>query len=227
MALSSSRRRVFRVKAAKRVCMLLAFCSACVIGICATQVSKALETTNVSQQQALTTHQEPGPAGNRQQNNQSLREHTNSGNNTYLEGSDQGNSGNQGLNQGFSQNSGLNRGNQLSSQQKHTGYQQNNQSLTSSGSGGGNTTTFNGSNQGNSGNQGINTGLNQDNANNGGNQVNNQSTVIGTQINNQGTQVNNNGSNIQNQVNNITLLPPLQVGILRSPRLRLTVGLSK
>jgi len=70
--------------------------------------------------------------------------------------------------------------------------QENNQAVQAVNNGGGNA-TFVGKGQGNSGNQGINKGLNQTNAANGGNQVSGQRRIIGVQENNQFLQATNNG----------------------------------
>lgn len=70
--------------------------------------------------------------------------------------------------------------------------QQNNQFLQGVNNGGGNA-TFVGAGQGNSGNLGVNNGLNQVNAANGGNQVSGQHKSLGFQQNEQALQSINNG----------------------------------
>ena len=129
-----------------------------------------------------------------------------------------------GINRGFTQDNGTNAGNQVSSQRKIIELQNNNQQFE--GGSGNSTTTYSGTNQGNSGNQGLNSGFNQDNAGNGGNQVNNQGNSIGWQINNQGSDVNNNGSVIKHQVNVIGLLPSVQLHVNLSPKPQLSLRLN-
>ncbi len=164
----------------------------------------------------------PGDATN-QQNNQSFRGISSSGNSAHVVGSNEANSGNQGTNRGFSQDNSGNAGNIVSGQRKPIDVQENNQSFEGNGSGEGNKVTMIGRNQGNSGNEGLNFGHNQDNANNSGNQVNNQGNIIGTQINNQGTVVNNQGNTIGRQINYLSLLPGLRLSLRLRP---LQVGLS-
>ena len=167
----------------------------------------------------------PGPPGpppqlDQQQNNQIFHGITNANNHAHLFGSNQGNSGNPGFNRGDNQDSSVNGGNGISSQHKTIGTQQNNQFIQGDGaSNSGNSASFLGVNQGNSGNEGINQGNNQDNSANAGNQVNNQSNVIGTQINNQGSSVNNEGNIIKSQVNYVNLVPGLGVYLGVQPRL--------
>lgn len=165
---------------------------------------------------------QPGD-GTEQQNNQSFHGVSNSGNSAHVVGRNEANSGNQGVNRGFSQDNAGNAGNVVSGQRKSIDVQENNQTFQGSGSGAGNSVTMIGSNQGNSGNQGLNFGNNQDNANNSGNQVNNQANVIGVQINNQGSVVNNQGNTIGHQINYLSLLPGLRLSLSLRP---LRVGLS-
>lgn len=72
-------------------------------------------------------------------------------------------------------------------------HQQNNQSLQAVANGSGNA-TFTGAGQGNSGNLGVNNGLNQVNASNLGNQVSGQRKNVGLQENDQAFQQTNNNS---------------------------------
>lgn len=170
----------------------------------------------------------PPPPGNNQVNNQAFHGGGGANDNvTNVIGANEGNTGNQGINRGYSQDNAINHGNQVSGQRRAIAVQQNNQYLRQGdggGGGNGNTTTFMGSNQANSGNEGLNFGHNQDNANNSGNQVNNEGNVIGTQINKQGTTVNNRGNVIQNQINYVNLLPGLGVTLTLQPKIQ--VGLS-
>lgn len=179
----------------------------------------------VSMAQSATPRQ-PAPDPPPQVNSQFLQPPSNNSTIIVSRGSNQGNSGNQGENDGFNQDSSANSGNAISSQHKHIGLQENNQLIQNNGnSGGGETDITNiGLDQGNSGNEGENNGFNQDNAQNSGNQVNNQGTVIGTQINNQGSEVNNNGSTIQHQVNYVSLLPNIQLHISLQPRPQISLN---
>lgn len=161
----------------------------------------------------------PGSPGN-QQNNQFLAG-SNGGTTATFVGAHQGNSGNQGLNRGLNQDNGGNRGNQVSGQRKIIELQNNNQQIQ--GGSGDSNTTYSGIDQGNSGNQGINHGFNQDNSGNSGNEVNNQGNIIGTQINNQGSDVNNNGSTIKRQINIIGLLPSVQAHLSLFPKPQLSL----
>jgi hypothetical protein len=159
-----------------------------------------------------------------QHNNQSFNGRSHFGNSAVFVGQGQGNTGNQGVNRGDNMDSSANGGNQVSERHTPIKTQVNNQSLTQSEGGAGNTVTFIGADQGNTGNSGINTGNNQDNAGNMGNQVNNQANVIGTQINAQGTTVNNEGSTILHQINYVNLIPSL--GLTFSLRPRFQFGLT-
>ncbi len=157
-----------------------------------------------------------------QQNSQFLAG-SNGGLNSTFVGAHQGNSGNQGLNRGLNQDNGGNSGNQISGQRKIIEFQNNDQQVQGGSDNSSSSSTYSGIDQGNSGNQGINRGFNQDNAGNSGNEVNNQGNVIGTQINNQGSEVNNNGSIIQHQVNVIGLLPSLQAHLSLFPKPQLSL----
>ncbi|MEO7020323.1 MAG: hypothetical protein ABI234_09260 [Ktedonobacteraceae bacterium] len=165
----------------------------------------------------------PLPGSNAQVNSQNLQGSNSAPSSTLSVGSNQGNSGNQGENHGFNQDSSSNRGNAISSQRKAIGLQANNQILQGDNSGGDSSTSTIGFDQGNTGNQGYNTGLNQDNSANSGNQVNNQGAVIGTQINHQGSDVNNDGSTIQHQINYVSLLPTIQLHLGLTPRPQLSL----
>ena len=160
----------------------------------------------------------------RQQNNQSGGTTGNGETNVDYQGANQGNSGNQDTNQGDNQDNADNGGNQIGGQRRGIIDQENNQTLQKA-SGGTTNISYQGTNQGNSGNQGTNQGNNQDNAGNNGNQVNNQGTTIGTQINNQGTEVNNDGGTIQNQVNYMNLIPGLQFNLV--PGRPMSIGMEK
>src|SRR5579883_2730369 len=166
----------------------------------------------------------PQPADEtNQQNTQTFQGVSGSNNQAQFIGRNQANSGNAGENRGFNQDDSNNAGNMVSGQKKSIDVQENNQTFQGDGSGVGNSTTLIGSNQGNSGNEGVNFGNNQDNANNSGNQVNNQANIIGTQINNQGSVVNNQGNIIGRQINYLSLLPGLHLYLSLRP---LQVGLS-
>lgn len=170
----------------------------------------------------------PVPQGGAQQNNQRFQGVSSSGNHAFLVGSNQGNTGNEGINPGFAQDNSIDSGNQVTGQRKSIGYQQNNQLVGGDGgSNNGNTSTYFGFNQGNSGNEGVNLGNNQDNAGNSGNQVNNQGNVIGTQVNNQGSTVNNSGNIIEHQINYINLLPGVGVYVGLKPKLEFALSLGK
>jgi hypothetical protein len=152
-----------------------------------------------------------------QQNTQTFQGVSGSNNRAQFIGRNQANSGNPGENRGFNQDDSNNAGNMVSGQKKSIDVQENNQTFQGDGSGVGNSTTLVGSNQGNSGNEGVNFGNNQDNANNSGNQVNNQANIIGTQINNQGSVVNNQGNIIGRQINYLSLLPGLHLSLSLHP----------
>ncbi|MEO7020324.1 MAG: hypothetical protein ABI234_09265 [Ktedonobacteraceae bacterium] len=80
------------------------------------------------------------------------------------------NDGNRGYNGGLNQDNSGNDGNQLINQGRTRGYQEHNQYLQGCISVG-NRTYYLGNNQGNGGNGGRNTGFNQDNSSNRGNQL--------------------------------------------------------
>jgi hypothetical protein len=206
----------------KPMIFLLTFMIALLVVFTAEQSTGATAIERNNERYSRVAQQVPG--SDPRQNNQSFVGTSNSGNEVNFWGNNQGNSGNQGYNRGFSQDNGSNSGNMVSSQRKNIQYQENNQYNAGGGSNGNNITTMIGKNQGNSGNQGINQGYNQDNASNSGNQVNNQGNVIGTQINNQGTQVNNNGSIIGKQINHVTLIPPLHANLSLGSAFRFAVG---
>ena len=169
----------------------------------------------------------PQPGSN-QQNNQLYRGASNFGNTGISVGHGQANSGNPGLNRGYNQDNTGNSGNQLSGQRKAIKVQNNHQFLhQSAGSGSGNSATFIGAFQGNSGNSGLNLGNSQDNAGNSGNQVNNQGNIIGTQINKQGSSVVNDGNIIQHQINYIDLIPGLGIYVSLRPKVQFAVSLGK
>jgi hypothetical protein len=105
-----------------------------------------------------------------QENNQFFSGNSNSGNSARFVGHNQGNTGNQGHNRGFSQDNGFNGGNQVMNGGRRRGYRRSNQ-IYRGNSYVGNNLTFQGDNQGNTGNQGFNEGINQDNTNNAGNQI--------------------------------------------------------
>jgi hypothetical protein len=150
-----------------------------------------------------------------QQNEQSFQGVSGSNNQAQFVGGNQANSGNPGENRGWNQDDSNNAGNMVSGQKKSLEVQENTQSVQGSGSGSGtgNSTTLIGSNQGNSGNEGVNFGNSQDNANNSGNQVNNQANRIGTQINTQGSVINNQGNVIGRQITYLSLLPGLALSV--------------
>jgi hypothetical protein len=165
--------------------------------------------------------------GDTQQNRQIFHGASNFGNTAIIRGRNQANSGNPGVNRGFNQDNTANAGNQLTSQHKRIGIQNNQQFLHQSenGSSGGNNATFIGAFQGNSGNSGINLGNNQDNSANSGNQVNNQGNIIGTQINKQGSSVTNDGNIIQHQINYVDLIPGLGVYVSLRPKIQFAVSI--
>ncbi len=160
-----------------------------------------------------------------QENNQNYHGASNFHDSASVVGHHQGNTGNPGVNHGFNQDNSVNSGNQVSTQRKIIGVQSNNQFLhRKNGTGAGNTATFIGAFQGNSGNSGFNLGNNQDNSVNSGNQVNNQGNVIGTQINKQGSSVTNDGNIIQHQINYIDLIPGLGVYVSLRPKIQFAVS---
>lgn len=187
----------------------------------------SLFTIHLALPAGAVTRAGPQP-GNNQQNNQSYHGASNFGNRAVVVGHRQGNTGNPGLNRGFNQDNSGNSGNQLSGQKKSIKVQDNHQFLhQADGSGGGNSTTFIGAFQGNSGNSGFNSGNNQDNSGNAGNQVNNQGNIIGTQINKQGSSVTNDGNIIQHQVNYVDLIPGLGIYVSLRPKLQFAVSVGK
>ena len=220
---SGEKKRISLITCIKLVFLLLAGCIALLMTIAPAKSLYATVVEKNTGQHAQVSQQKA--AINPQQNYQAFAGNSNSGNRALLIGHNQGNTGNQAVNQGFSQDNSINAGNEVSGQRKNIQYQQNIQNFEG-GSGGGGSATFIGDNQGNSGNEGFNTGFNQDNANNSGNQVNNQGDIIGTQINNQGSTVNNDGSSIANQVNFINLFPPVQLNLRLGTGPHLAVGLN-
>lgn len=170
-----------------------------------------------------------GPwSGDKQQNNQAHSGNSFFGNQAISVGHAQDNTGNIGVNRGINQDDSANAGNQVSGQHKVIKTQINNQALHQSGngaSGSGNSATFIGAFQGNSGNSGLNFGNNQDNAGNFGNQVNNQGNIIGTQVNKQGSSVVNDGNIIQHQINYVQLVPGLSVYVSVRPKLQFAISI--
>lgn len=165
--------------------------------------------------------------GTNQQNNQVTQGNQQIRNQTFF-GRNQSNDGNQGFNTGSTQDNSSNRGNLITNQRRNIKFQLNHQVVQPdpAGSTSSNNTLFVGTDQGNSGNNGVNLGNNIDSSGNSGNLVNNQGSVIGTQVNAPGTEVDNDGSVIQHQVIQRSWLPPvhLQVRLFPSPQLALKMG---
>jgi hypothetical protein len=110
--------------------------------------------------------------GGCQRNNQHFRDHSiDTGNKSYV-GRNQGNDGNQGVNRGVNIDNSTNEGNRVSNRHCTKRCQENNQyyqarKIHSS------NLYYRGVYQGNDGNSGFNSGFNEDNSTNEGNQVNN------------------------------------------------------
>lgn len=103
-------------------------------------------------------------------NNQYFSGSGNSGNVTRSTGHNQTNTGNQGLNRGALQDNSLNAGNQFMNRHEPRGLRISNQYFWGRGNAN-NISIFRGYNQQNSGNEGYNKGIVQDNSNNSGNQI--------------------------------------------------------